>query len=255
MAERALLEAHGLSKSFGGVRAVDDLSLSVMPGRMLALMGPNGAGKSTTFNLLNGQLKPDTGEVHIAGQRVLNHDPQAIWQMGVGRTFQIAQTFMHLPALVQIQLALVAKDQQLGWGWWRGLFTPLAHQCKDEAMHHLSQLGLADQAWQTPASMSYGWVKRLELALCLCQRPRVLLMDEPTTGLGRDERISLMQTVRRLTHDEGIAVVFTEHSLDAVFGFADDMVLMAHGRLVAQGHPDEVRRMPEAKAVYFGGRE
>lgn len=255
MAELALLQARGLSKSFGGVRAVDGLSLSVTPGRMLALMGPNGAGKSTTFNLLNGQLKPDSGEVLVAGQRIDTHEPQAMWQMGVGRTFQIAQTFMHLPALVQVQLALLAKDKQLGWRWWQGLFTPLAHQFKEEAMHQLDQLGLADHAWQTPSSMSYGWVKRLELALCLCQRPRVLLMDEPTTGLGRDERISLMQTVRHLAQAHAIAVVFTEHSLDAVFGFADDMVLMAQGRLVAQGHPDEVRRMPEARAVYFGGNE
>ena len=252
MTEPVQLLARGLSKSFGGVCAVSDLNLEVAAGQMLALMGPNGAGKSTTFNLLNGQLTPDAGEVWVGGHRVTQAEPARLWQMGVGRTFQIAQTFMHLPALTQVQLALVAKDKRLGWAWWQGLLTPLANQHKDQAMHHLSQLGLADQAMQIPSNMSYGWVKRLELALCLCQQPRVLLMDEPTTGLSREERIALMQTVRRLTRSESLAVVFTEHSLEAVFGFADDMILMAKGEVVARGHPEEVRQMPQARELYFG---
>ena len=247
-----LIEARGLHKSFGGVQAVRDVSLRVQAGHMLALMGPNGAGKSTTFNLLNGQLQPDAGEVWIAGQRVNAHAPRALWQLGVGRTFQIAQTFAHMSALQQLQLALQAKARPHARGWWRGLFTDLAAGDPREAWDWLDQLGMADQAHQCPANMPYGWVKRLELALCLCQAPRIVLMDEPTAGLSAQERLSLMQLTRRLASERQIAVVFTEHSLDAVFGFADDMVLLSQGQVVAQGHPDEVRRMAHAQAIYFG---
>ncbi|NBO15682.1 MAG: ABC transporter ATP-binding protein [Betaproteobacteria bacterium] len=252
MNDAPLLQARGLSKSFGGVKAVQGVDLSVQAGRMLALMGPNGAGKSTTFNVLNGQLQPDAGEVWIQGQRVLSHEPRALWQLGVGRTFQIAQTFSQMTALQQVQLALQAKARPHARQWWQGLLSQLATQHRTEAMHWLDQLGLADQADQCPANMPYGWVKRLELALCLCQSPRIVLMDEPTAGLSAQERLGLMQLTRRLTTERAIAVIFTEHSLDAVFGFADDMVLLSQGQVVAHGHPDEVRRMAHAQALYFG---
>lgn len=254
MSEPVLLEASGLSKSFGGVQAVRGLSLKVRAGELLALMGPNGAGKSTTFNLLNGQLTPDAGDLWVQGQRVTQHHPLHLWRLGVGRSFQVAQVFGAMTALAQVQLALQARARRQSGRWWRQLLTPLAHFEVEAAWAWLARLGLEQDAHCCPQAMPYGWVKRLELALCLCQEPRVVLMDEPTAGLAPEERQQLMQLTRDLAKAQGLGVIFTEHSLDAVFGYADRMVLMAQGQLVAQGHPDEVRQHPEAQALYFGSR-
>ena len=242
-----LLEVSDLGKSFGGNRAVDDISFSVAPGELLAMIGPNGAGKSTTFNMVNGQLPADSGSIRLAGQELLGRKPREIWKLGVGRTFQIAETFASLTVLENVQMALISADNRLFSIWRRAS----AHQV-DQAMDLLRQVGMAAQADRPCSVLAYGDVKRVELAIALANKPKLLLMDEPTAGMAPQERNELMALTKQLVVERGLAVLFTEHSMDVVFAYADRLIVLARGRLIAQGKPAEIRDHPEVQAVYFG---
>lgn len=243
----SLLQVQGLHKSFGGNRAVDDVSFQLKRGEFLALIGPNGAGKSTTFNMLSGQLLPDGGSVALDGQRLNGLKPTEIYQRGVGRTFQIAETFTTLTVAENVQMAYLSGDERLYALWQRAG----AHRRQD-ALALLAQVGLAGQAERSCSELAYGDVKRLELAMALANNPRVLLMDEPTAGMAPSERQQLMTLTRRLVTQREMAVLFTEHSMDVVFAFADRIIVLARGRLIAEGAPDEIRQNAQVQAVYFG---
>ena len=243
----SLLEVSKLGKSFGGNRAVDDVSFSVAPGELLALIGPNGAGKSTTFNMVNGQLAADTGSIRLAGQELIGRKPRDIWKLGVGRTFQIAETFGSLTVLENVQMALLSADARLFSLWRRA-----ADHRRDEAMALLSQVGMAAQAERPCSVLAYGDVKRVELAIAMANGPKLLLMDEPTAGMAPKERNELMALTRKLVVEQGLAVLFTEHSMDVVFAFADRLIVLARGRLIAEGPPAAIRDHPKVQEVYFG---
>ena len=247
-----LLRVTDLGKSFGGVRAVDGVSFSLAPGELMAMIGPNGAGKSTTFNLLNGQLRADTGSAQLATpagtQELVGLSPRAIWQHGVGRTFQVAETFASLTVLENVQMALLAADRKYFAVWRRA-----THYRAADALALLAQVGMAAQAAQPGSTLAYGDVKRVELALALASAPRLLLMDEPTAGMAPEERHALMALVRGLVKSRGLSVLFTEHSMDVVFGYADRVMVLARGRVVATGTPDAIRVDPQVQAVYLGG--
>jgi len=243
----ALLEVSGLGKSFGGNRAVDGISFTVARGELLALIGPNGAGKSTTFNMVNGQLAPDSGEVRLDGQPLTGLKPRAIWKRGVGRTFQIAETFASLTVVENVQMALLSADGRLFSMWKRA-----ADHRRDEALALLDQVGMAAQAHRPCSVLAYGDVKRVELAIALANGPKLLLMDEPTAGMAPKERNELMALTKRLVVERGLAVLFTEHSMDVVFAYADRLIVLARGRLIAEGTPAEIRDHPQVQAVYFG---
>ncbi len=243
----SLLNVQGLGKSFGGNRAVDDISFSLAPGELLALIGPNGAGKSTTFNMLNGQLQPDSGSITLAGQNLVGLKPREVWQMGVSRTFQIAETFSSLTVAENVQMALLSDDARLFAMWRRATFYR-----RDDALALLAQVGLAEQADRPCSELAYGDVKRLELAIAMANQPRLLLMDEPTAGMAPAERNKLMALTRELVTQRGMAVLFTEHSMDVVFGFADRIIVLARGRLIAEGQAQEIRDNPKVQEVYFG---
>ena len=247
MSAAALLSVRGLRKSFGGVHAVDDVSFDLRPGELLALIGPNGAGKSTCFNLLNGQLRPDAGQVLFDGQDIAGRAPRAIWRLGVGRTFQVAATYGSMSVVENVQMALLSRERQLFDPWRRA-----AHMHRDEAMALLAQVGLASRADASCGTLAYGELKTVELAVALANRPRLLLMDEPTAGMAPGERGALMRLTRRLVQERGIAVLFTEHSMDVVFSHADRILVLARGRLIAEGAPAQIRDDPEVAAVYFG---
>ena len=247
-----LLHVRHVQKFFGGNRAVDGVSFSLARGEVLALIGPNGAGKSTTFNLLNGQLTPDAGEVWLDGQNITGLSPSELAQRGVGRTFQTAQTFASFSVLENLQIALLAADGLATRIGWRA-----RHHRVDDAMQGLSQVGLQDQAHRPCTELSYADLKRLEIALALATTTRnrqaqLLLMDEPTAGMAATERIALMTLVRQLVREQQLAVLLTEHSMDVVFGFADRVLVMVRGRVLAQGTPDEVRRNALVQAHYLG---
>ena len=243
----SLLNVTNLGKRFGGNVAVDGVSFSVAPGELLALIGPNGAGKSTTFNMVNGQLAADSGSITLAGQELTGLKPRQIWKQGVGRTFQIAETFASLTVLENVQMALISADNRLFSLWRRAA----DHQA-DEAMDLLRQVGMAAQADRPCSVLAYGDVKRVELAIALANRPKLLLMDEPTAGMAPKERNELMALTKQLVLQRGLAVLFTEHSMDVVFAYADRLIVLARGRLIAEGTPAEIRDNPQVQAVYFG---
>jgi branched-chain amino acid transport system ATP-binding protein len=242
-----LLQVRGLGKSFGGVKAVDDVSFDLAAGELLALIGPNGAGKSTTFNMVNGQLPTDQGSILLGGRELVGRKPREIWRMGVGRTFQIAETFASLTVVENVQMALLSHDRKLFATWRRA-----ADHRREAALALLEQVGMKAQADRPCSVLAYGDVKRVELAIAMAHSPQLLLMDEPTAGMAPSERHSLMALTRQLVIERGMAVLFTEHSMDVVFAYADRMIVLARGRLIAQGKPLEVRDDPKVQAVYFG---
>ncbi len=243
----SLLRVENLGKSFGGNRAVDGINFQVAPGELLALIGPNGAGKSTTFNMVNGQLRPDSGSVQLEGTDLVGLKPRQIWQMGVSRTFQIAETFASLTVVENVQMALLSADGLVFKIWRRA-----AGHRRQDALALLAQVGLSEQADRPCSQLAYGDVKRLELAIALANEPRLLLMDEPTAGMAPAERNKLMALTRDLVSQHGLAVLFTEHSMDVVFGFADRIIVLARGRLIAEGSAQDIRNHPKVQEVYFG---
>jgi ABC-type branched-subunit amino acid transport system ATPase component len=243
-----LLEVRDLHKSFGGVVALDGVCFEVEAGSVSALIGPNGAGKSTCFNVIGGQLGADSGSVALAGQVLSGHDARAVCRMGVARTFQIAATFASLSARENLEVALLAHEQDVYRLWGRP-----SSACRSQAMSLLADVGLAHAAGSAAATLAYGDQKRLELALALASRPKLLLMDEPTAGMAPGERHAVMEMTRALVTARGMGVLFTEHSMDVVFGHADRVIVLAGGRIVAQGEPHAVRANQAAQAVYFGG--
>ncbi len=243
----ALLNVQHLHKSFGGNHAVNDVSFSLQKGELLALIGPNGAGKSTTFNLLNGQLAPESGSIMLDGASLLGRKPHELWRMGVSRTFQMAQTFGSLTVAENVQMALLSADGLSLAPWPRA-----THHRRADALQLLTQVQLDTQANRPCNALAYGDVKRLELAMALANEPRLLLMDEPTAGMAPDERHALMALTRNLVNQRGVAVLFTEHSMDVVFEHADRVLVMARGALIAQGTPAQVQADGHVQAVYFG---
>ncbi len=242
-----VLAVTGLSKAYGGVQAVRDVSFSVAPGEMVAIIGPNGAGKTTCFNMLNGQLVPDSGEIRLGDTSLAGLPPHRIWRLGVGRTFQVAATFGSMSVRQNVQTALLSH-QRRNFSLWRRARGMLVA----EADALLERVGMRDQADRSCAVLAYGDLKRVELAIAIAHRPRVLLMDEPTAGTAPEERGSLMRLAAGLARDEGIAVLFTEHDMRVVFGFATRIIVMHMGAVIAQGTPDEVRADARVREVYLG---
>lgn len=243
----SLLQVNDLGKSFGGVRAVDGIGFEIEAGELLALIGPNGAGKSTTFNMVGGQLQADTGSIRLDGHELRGLRPREIWRRGVGRTFQIAETFASLTVVENIQMALLSADHRL-YAMWRAA----SRHKRDEALDLLDQVGMKSQADRPAGVLAYGDVKRVELAMAIANRPKLLLMDEPTAGMTPEERNKLMALTKRLVVERRMAVLFTEHSMDVVFAYADRMIVLARGRLIAQGTPAEIRADKQVQQVYFG---
>lgn len=243
-----VLEVHGLTKSYGGVRALEGVSFDIAAGELLALIGPNGAGKSTCFNIVNGQLRPDAGTVRLGGRDITGLPPRRIAGLGVGRTFQVAAVFGSMTAAENVQTALAAAA-----GGSFDLWRPARGLGREQARELLAQTGMAAQADRPASALAYGDVKRLELAMALAGEPRLLLMDEPTAGMAGTERREMIALVRSLTRARGLAVLFTEHSMDVVFGHADRVIVLARGRLIADGSVGEVRADPTVREVYLGG--
>jgi branched-chain amino acid transport system ATP-binding protein len=242
-----LLQVRNIAKSFGGVKAVDDVSFDLPAGQLLALLGPNGAGKSTCFNMVNGQLRPNAGSIEFDGQELIGMPPRDIWRLGVGRTFQIAATFSSMTVAENVQMALLSRDKKIFHMWRRA-----SSFFRDEAIDLLNQVGMASQADRPCSVLAYGDVKRVELAIALANKPKLLLMDEPTAGMAAKERNELMALTKKLVVERKLAVLFTEHSMDVVFAYADRMIVLARGKLIAEGDAETIRNHPKVKEVYFG---
>jgi branched-chain amino acid transport system ATP-binding protein len=243
----SLLAVRNLSKAFGGVRAVDNVSFDLGAGEFLALIGPNGAGKSTCFNMINGQLRPDAGDIRLGDRSIRGLAPRAIWRLGVGRTFQVAATFGSMTVVENVQLALTSHHREVF-----RFAAAFAERHRKDALTLLEQVGMAAAAERACNELAYGDVKRLELAIALANEPRLLLMDEPTAGMAPGERNELIALVKRLVRERGISVLFTEHSMDVVFAHADRIIVLARGTVIADGDAAAIRNDPQVQQVYLG---
>jgi len=230
-----ILQIRNVSKNFGGLKAVDGVSFALDRGDIAALIGPNGAGKTTLFNLLGGVTQSDSGRIDLDGQDITAWPAHRRARAGVGRTFQIAATFRSMSVIENVETALMAAGQDTAGA---------------DAL--LREVGIIDLARSAVTELAYGDVKRVELAMVLAAKPALLLLDEPTAGMAADERLRIMRMIAGLVAARGITVLFTEHDMDAVFGFATRVLAMDQGKLIANSTPDAVRADIRVRRIYLG---
>ena len=243
----AAVEVENLAKVFGGLRAVDGVTLSVAPGERRALIGPNGAGKTTLFHCITGTLRPSSGRVRLFGHDVTRLPEHRRTKLGMGRTFQITNVFADLTLSENMALAIIGTDRRK-WVVHRPLSAFPA--VREQALAGLEAVGLKERADHPVRLLSYGERRQLELALALDTRPKVLFLDEPCAGLSPSERQRIFAMVRALPRD--ITVVMIEHDMDVALGLADRVTVMNRGQVMAEGTPEEVQANPQVRDVYFG---
>ena len=230
-----ILEAKDLHVAFNGVKAADGVSLSIHDGEFLAIIGPNGSGKTTVLNLCTGYVRPKSGSVHLDGQDITRLAPRAIARLGVARAFQIPQLFSDQRVIDNMMLSLAAKDGL--WTMMRPLETE-ARRAEAEAL--LGLVGLADDKNRISNTLPEGHRKLLDIAVALALRPRLLLLDEPTSGVSALERFPLMEALMSALRQRQITALFVEHDMDVVARYANRVLVWNAGNIMAEGHPDEV---------------
>jgi branched-chain amino acid transport system ATP-binding protein len=242
-----VLETIGLEKIFGGIIAVNQVSLRVEKGARHALIGPNGAGKTTVINLLSGLQRPTAGRILLDGTDITHHEPHDRVRFGIARTFQINQLFPELTPLETLGLA-ISERHGSGRDWWRVVGRKA--QVVDDMVDVLERFHLTDVMHERTAILPYGKQRLLEIALAIACRPRVLLLDEPAAGVPEAERHELLAIIANLPKD--VTVLLIEHDMDLVFSFADRISVLVNGALLAEGTPDEVARDARVKTAYLG---
>ncbi|MCW2945234.1 MAG: amino acid transporter ATP-binding protein [Actinoallomurus sp.] len=242
-----VLSAQGLSKEFRGFRAVDDVDLDVTEGSVHALVGPNGAGKTTLFNLLTGFLAPTAGRITLARQELAGRPPDQIARLGVARSFQISSLFPQLTARDHVELALQGGTG-LGWRFWRS--DRRMARFRNRALELLDEVRLANLAETHAGALSYGHKRALELALALALDPKVLLLDEPTAGMGVEDVTATVELIGRVR--AGRTVVLVEHNMKVVATLADTVTVMQSGRVLVEGPYADIRRDPRVVTAYLG---
>ncbi len=242
-----VLVAQGLCKEFRGFRAVDGVDLEVAEGSVHALVGPNGAGKTTLFNLLTGFLRPTAGRITLGSRELTGRPPEQIARAGVARSFQITSLFPQLTTREHVELALQGGTG-LGWRFWRS--DRRMARFGDRAMELLDQVRLTDLAGTHAGALSYGHKRALELALALALDPKVLLLDEPTAGMGAEDVTATAELIGRVR--DGRTVVLVEHNMNVVSALADRVTVLQSGRVLVEGPYAEIRRDPRVIAAYLG---
>lgn len=242
-----MLRTRGLVKDFNGFLAVNDVNLSIAPGTVHALVGPNGAGKTTLFNLLTGFLKPTSGSILLDGHDVTGSRPEVIAQRGVARSFQITSLFEELSLRAHVELALQGRDGN-GYRFWRSDKQLRSYRAETDKL--LEQVGLARRAGVPAGSLAYGEKRALELALALALSPRILLLDEPTAGMGVEDVSRTVELIRRVREDRTIVLV--EHNMKVVGDLTDQVTVMQFGKVLAEGPYEQVRNDPRVITAYLG---
>lgn len=244
-----LLELDGLSRRFGALLAVDEVDLRVETGEIRAIIGPNGAGKSTLFNLITSVIKPTAGRVRFANEDITDLPVQEVAQKGIARTFQLCHLFPALSARENVRIAAQARDQ----GRWRFLGgDAVLRRSAEHADAALQRLGLERQADTLAGSLGHGDQRLLEIAMAVAQRPRLLLLDEPTQGLSVKETDHTVDILKSMLAERDVSVVLVEHDMEVVFRLADFVTVLHRGRVIADGPPAAVKESPEARRAYLG---
>ncbi|MFE9193256.1 ABC transporter ATP-binding protein [Micromonospora sp. NPDC007208] len=247
MAGQALLSARGLTRDFRGFRAVDDVDLDVASDSVHALVGPNGAGKTTLFNLLTGFLRPSGGRIELDGRDVTGLPPEQVARLGVARSFQITSLFPQLSAREHVALALQSPSG-LGWRFWRS--SKLMGRYTERADELLGMVGLAELAHAPSAALAYGRKRALELAIALALDPKVLLLDEPTAGMGLEDVDRTVELIGRVR--QGRTVVMVEHNMSVVGRLADTVTVLQAGKVLVEGPYEQVRADERVITAYLG---
>lgn len=249
----SLLEIKGVNKSFGGLKALDDVNLRVDEGTVHAIIGPNGAGKSTLLNAIIGKLIPDNGEINFNGASMLGVQPHQINQLGISRVFQTPEIFGELTLLENMMIPLLAhRDGAFKMNMWtRGdAQADILEQCH----HFLDDVGLWGKKDVESASLSRGDKRRLELAMCLSQDPKLLLLDEPTAGMARADTNATIDLLKEIA-SRGITMAIIEHDMHVVFSLAQRISVLAQGHVIVEGLPEEIKESPKVREAYLGGAE
>ncbi len=244
-----ILKVQSLQKHFGGMKAVDGVDLNVPKGEIRAIIGPNGAGKTTLFNLITGQIKPDSGNVSFHGNDIFAKPAYALCRMGLARTFQITSVFLDLTAFENVQTAWFARHGNIS-----NFFSKAKGLLSDDVDSILESVGLQEHAHRQAKVLPYGDRRRLEVAIALAAEPSLLFLDEPTAGMSIQERMNMMAMVKDIAKARGLSVVFTEHDMDVVFGTAEKITVMHQGTVLIEGDPDDVRANEDVRRVYLGSR-
>lgn len=246
-----ILKIDDVQKSFGGLKALSDLNLEIEEGKVHAIIGPNGAGKSTMLNVCIGRLAPDSGTVTFHGENMIGKQPYEINQAGISRVFQTPEIFPDLSLLQNVMIPAFAKREG---SFKLNLFRSLSNetQVMDAAIHTLEDIGLIDQQHEHAGSLSRGDKRRLELAMCLVQHPKLLLLDEPTAGMARHDTNRTIDLLKKIK-ERGMTKIIIEHDMHVVFSVADHISVLAQGTIIASGTPDEIRGNPKVQEAYLGG--
>ncbi|NDH52648.1 MAG: ABC transporter ATP-binding protein [Betaproteobacteria bacterium] len=248
-----ILSVSGLTKNFGGVRAVSDVSFQVGRGSITGLIGPNGAGKTTTFNLISGRFPASAGSVRMNDHNLTGLRPDQIAGCGIARTFQGTRIFPHLSSLENVRIAALAGAKVGFWADWIGLRA--AREAEAQAEHRadeiLQWIGLSAHATETAGALAYAHQSLLGVALALALRPKLLLLDEPFAGMNPGETVQAAEMVRRI-RDDGVTVVLVEHDVPAVMRICDRIVVLDQGAKIAEGTPEEVRANERVIEAYLG---
>ncbi len=246
-----VLKIHNVNKTFHGLKALNNVNLEIEKGKVHAIIGPNGAGKSTLLNVIIGLLESDTGEVLFNGENVLGKEPHEINQMGLARVFQTPEIFPELSLLENVMVPALAKHEgSFKFKFLRSLASEKS--IKEDAISVLSSIGMSDKLHNLAGSMSRGDKRRLELAMCLVQHPKLLLLDEPTAGMARHDTNKTIDLLKKIK-EGGMTKIIIEHDMHVVFSVADKISVLARGAIIATGTPEEIKGNPIVQEAYLGG--
>ena len=242
-----ILKAESLTKSFGGLIAVHDISFEIQENELSSIIGPNGAGKTTLFNLLTGGLQCDLGRVIFKGQDITNCYPYEVCQKGVGRSFQVTNIFPRLNTFENIQVAVISAQ-----GKSNKLFSPFTNMAREETNEILESVGLGDQKEVLGSLLAHGDRRRLDIGIALASHPELLLLDEPTAGMSPKESVEITELIQKLAKERGLSLIFIEHDMNVVFGISDKIRVMHQGRIIFEGNPEEVKANNDVQRIYLG---
>jgi len=244
------LSVSGLSKRFGGLTAVNNVSLQLATGALHAVIGPNGAGKSTLINLLSGDILPSSGKIHLHGREITGLSPQQRSQLGIGRSYQKTNIFGGFSTLENCRLAAQSREPHAFNPFRPASYYRTIVQAAEQA---LEAVGLQHRAGVTAGTLSHGEQRQLEIAMSLATRPHVLLLDEPLAGMGAEEAASMVRLLQRISQTH--AVLLVEHDMDAVFALAQTLTVMVNGNILESGPPEQIRNSPQVQRAYLGSDE